>query len=162
MVHGGRSERRIGPRAGEIERKLLADPDTPDHLRRPEFAGSVTAWARAQAVADEVFDHLSGQDIAAALAEVTREAGEEDSTEKGRVRRRSVSRRTVSALDAWFRASAHAATLRRDLGLAPLAAGRLAKDLNASRWYQSVSPLDKALDEIEAARQSAIEAGGDG
>jgi len=160
-VHGSRSERTVGPRAAEVERRLLADPDTPDHLRRPEFGGAVTAYARAQAVADQVFDHLSERDMAAALAEVTREAGEEDSTVKGKVRRVSVSRRTVSALDAWFRASAHAAALRAKLGLDPVSAGRLAKDLSAARWY-GVTPLDKALERIAAERQAAIEAGGDG
>ena len=163
MTHRSRSERHVGPLAEEILKVELAKPDHPPHLKIPgPFEAALVAWSRAEAVAELTFSYLDGADLAAALAEVTKEASEEDSTTKGKVRRRSVSRRTVSALDAWFRASAHAGALRRELGLSPVAAARLAKDLGQSRWYAGASPLDKALDAIEAERQAAIEAGGDG
>ena len=85
------------------------------------------------------------------MADVTKDAGEEETT-GGKVRRRSVSRRTASAVDQWLRASAHAAALRGKLGLDAVSAGRLSRDLSQSRWYQAVSPLDEALAGIETRR----------
>ena len=159
-MHGARSPRKIAPLAEEIERELLADEATPDHLRRPEFGAAVRAWARAEAIVRLMWTWLAEQDVEDALTDVTKTA-ETEETSKGRTTRRSISRRVVSVLEQLRRYEAHAAALRRALGLDPLSAGRLAKDLSASRWYQGVSPLDRALSEIEATRQAAIEAGGD-
>ena len=160
-VHGARSPRRVAPVAAEIERELLADEATPDHLRRPEFRSAVSAWARAEAICRVMWDWLAEQDVEDALTDVTRTAETEEAS-KGRTTRRSISRRVVSVLEQLRRYEAHAAALRRELGLSPLAAGRLAKDLSASRWYQSARPLDKALDAIEQERRKAIEDGGGG
>ena len=163
MVHGATSPRRIGARAAEILAAELAKPTCAPYLREPDspFTAALTAWSEAEAVKEHLFSYLDEHDLAAALAEVTKEASEDEAS-KGKVRRRSVSRRTVSAFDAWLKASAHAAALRTKAGLDPVSAARLSRDLSQSRWYQSASPLDQALDRIEAERQAAIEAGGDG
>lgn len=160
-VHGAASPRRVEPLASEIEAELFATEGVPEHLRRPEFRASVAAWARSEAVVRLLWEWLTGQDVEAALTDVTRSA-ETEETGKGRTSRRSVSRRVGSVLDQLHRAEMRAASMRRALGLDPLSAGRLARDLSQSRWYQAASPLDQALDRIEADRQAAIEAGGDG
>lgn len=161
LVHGGRSERTIAPLADEIAAELLTAETTPDHLRRPEFASAVRAWARAEAVVALLWRWLDGQDIEASLTDtVTTEETEEHT--KRRTTRRSVSRRVASVLGELHRAETRAASLRRELGLSPLSAGKLARDLSQSRWYQGASPLDKRLAQIEAERQAAaIKAGED-
>lgn len=162
-LHGARSERRVGPLADEIRDQLLAGEGTPEHLHRPEFASAVAAWARSEAVVRLLWDWLAEQDVEAALTDTTRSAEVEETT-KNITRRRSMSRRVTSVLDQLHRAEVRAAGMRRALGLDPLSAGRLARDLSQSRWYQGVSPLDRALAEIQAERdrQAAIEAGDGG
>jgi len=161
-VHGARSPRRVGPLADEIREQLLADGSTPDHLRRAEFAAAVAAWARSEAVVRLLWEWLAEQDVEAALTDTTSSAEVEEHG-KAVTKRRSVSRRVTSVLDQLHRAEVRAAGMRRALGLDPLSAGRLARDLSQSRWYQTSSPLDKALERIQADRErAAIEAGGDG
>lgn len=160
-VHGATSPRRVEPLAAEIEAELFATEGVPEHLRRPEFKAAVAAWARSEAVVALLWRWLADQDVEAALTDVTRSA-ETEETSKGRTSRRSVSRRVGSVLDQLHRAEMRAAGMRRALGLDPLSAGRLARDLSQSRWYAGATPLDRALDRIEAERQAAIEGGSGG
>lgn len=158
LLHGARSERTIAPLADTIAAELLAAESTPAHLLRREFASAVQAWARAEAVVALLWRWLDGQDIEAALSDtVTTE--ETETRTKRSTTRRSVSKRVASVLGELHRAETRAASMRRALGLDPLSAGRLAKDLSASRWYQGQTPLDKRLDEIERQRQAELEAG---
>src|ERR1700730_4500558 len=156
-VHGPRSPRRVEPLAAEIRAALLDSEQCPAHLHRAEFAAALSAWARAEAVVSLLWAYLAEQDIEAALGDVTT-TDETEQRSKSRTTRRSTARRTVSALEQWRRHEAHAAALRRSLGLDPLGAGKLARDLSQSRWYAGATPLDRALDRIEAERQQAIEA----
>lgn len=158
-IHGATAERRVGPLADEIRDQLLADESTPEHLRRPEFGAAVAAWARSEAVVALLWTWLAEQDVEAALTDTTK-AAEVEETTKGTTRRRSVSRRVTSVLDQLHRAEVRAAGMRRALGLDPLSAGRLARDLSQSRFYQVKSPLDVAVERIQAERQAALEAGG--
>jgi hypothetical protein len=161
LLHGARSERTIAPLAEQIAAELLAAESTPAHLLRREFAAAVQAWARAEAVVALLWRWLDEQDIGEALTEVT-SAEETETHGKRKTTRRSVSRRVASVLGELHRAETRAASMRRALGLDPLSAGRLAKDLSASRWYQGATPLDRKLDQIEAERQAAaIEAAED-
>jgi len=160
-VHGARSERRVDVVAERIAAELLADESTPDHLRRAEFGGALRAYCRAEAVVALLWGWLAEQDLGEAMADVTRSAETEESR-KGRTTRRSVSKRVESVLTQLHRAESRSNSLRRELGLTPAAAGRLARDLSASRWYQGSSPLDRRLAEIEAERQAALEAGDGG
>lgn len=108
-----------------------------------------------------LWDWLAAQDVEDALSDVTT-TEEAEERRKGRTTRRTVSRRVVSVLDQLHRAESRAASLRGKLGLDPASAARLAKDLSATRWYQGATPLDRALDKIEADRRQALEAGDDG
>lgn len=159
VVHGGWSERRVGPLAAQIARELLEDAETPDHLREPMFAPAVQAWARAEAVAELLFRHLGGLDLQAAMTE-TGSADEEERSTKSKTTRRSETKRTGAALDQWHRASAHAASLRSKLGLDPASAARVGRDLAARRYLDGATPLSAALETMEKRR--ALTAGGDG
>lgn len=142
-VHGARSERKIGPRAAELAAALLADPATPQHLRRPEFGPAVQAWARAEAVASLLFDWLADLDIT--VMTTPRKAA------------------TKAPVDLWRSADAHAATLRARLGLDPLAAARIAKDLGLA--HQAAEGALTAMAEtgraLREGRQLRIAGGGD-
>ncbi len=159
IVHGARSERRVGPLADQIARELLEHEETPEHLREPMFAPSVSAWARAEAVAELLFRHLSDQDLQAVMTDLTSTEEEERHT-KTKTTRRGQTRRTGAALDQWHRASAHAATLRSKLGLDPASAARVGRDLAARRYLDGATPLSAALETMEKRR--ALTSGGDG
>jgi hypothetical protein len=162
-VHGARSERRIVPLADRIARELLERESTPPYLREPEFAPSVAAWSRAEAVVALLWDFLAERDIVAAMSEVSGEDETTETTGKGRSERHMKAKRITSALSELHRAETRAATLRGRLGLDPMSRAKLAADLGQARWYAGRTPLDVALDRIEAERQAAIEAGaGDG
>lgn len=155
MVHGATSERRVGPLAAQIAAGLLADAETPEHLREPVFSAAVQGWARAEAVCALLRDFLDGQDIEAALTETTKGA-EKEEREGTTARRTSVTRRVTAALDASRRWEAHAANLRSKLGLDPVSAARVGRDLATSRYLQSATPLDAALDQIAERRRKAL------
>ena len=161
LVHGAASERLLGPPAEQIAADLLASDDTPGHLREPAFAAAVSAWSRAEAVCVRLRDFLDGQSLEEALTEVTSSEEDEESG-KGYARRTSTARRVAAALDMSRRWEAHAANLRSKLGLDPASAARVGRDLSQSRWFQSATPLDKRLAEIEAQRQAAIPAAANG
>jgi len=159
VVHGGHSERSVAPLAAQIAQELLENAETPEHLREPMFAPAVQAWARAEAVAELLFRHLSGLDLQAAMTDLTT-ADEEERTTKSKTTRRSTTRRTTAAHDQWHRASAHAASLRSKLGLDPASAARVGRDLAARRYLDGATPLSAALETMEKRR--ALTAGGDG
>lgn len=75
LVHGARSERRLGPRAAEIEADMLADPDLPDHVRAPAFRAQARLTSRALAIFDLMFEWASGMD-ADQLAEPRGKSGQ--------------------------------------------------------------------------------------
>ncbi len=112
--------------------ELLADPRTPDYLRDPSYGRSLLAYGRAEAMVDLLAGWLNEQDLGAALTEVTRAAETEDregGRDSGRVRRRSVSRRTLSVWEQLVKAEKLAAHLRHDLGLPPRGRAGIARDL---------------------------------
>jgi hypothetical protein len=157
MVHGATSERLIGPLAERIAADLLADKDTPDHLREPVFAPAVMAWARAEAVCQQLREFLDGQSIEEALTELTT-IEEDEERDKTRARRTSTAKRVTAALDMSRRWEAHAMNLRRSLGLDPASAARVGRDV-ATRRFMDATPLTAALEKIEAQRRAALEAG---
>jgi len=161
MVDGHRSERRVGPLADRIARDLLTDPDVPPHIREPLFAASVHAWARAEAVCRLLWQWLADKDVMAGLTSATT-ATEDETQAKGKITRKSVTRTMPSVLDTLRRYEAHAANLRRALGLDPSSAARVGRDLALARHMNAgATPLDEALDKIEQNR--ALPAGrGDG
>ncbi len=158
LVHGAYSERSVAGLAGQIAADLLASPDCPAHLHEPLFRSSVAAWSRAEAMVSLLWDYVSGQDVKAAITEVTTGIETEEAERKGKVTRRSAAKRVTSALDQLRRYETHAANLRARLGLDPASAARIGRDLAARRYMDAgATPLDTAVAAI--ARQRAIEAG---
>jgi hypothetical protein len=128
LQHGGRSQKMIGALAEVKAAALLTDAATPQYLRQAAYAATVTAWSRAEAVAELLWDWLCEHDIAAALTEIARE--EENVTARGpKVRRVTVSKRTGAVLDQFQKANSRANDLRKELGLTPLSRARLGKDV---------------------------------
>lgn len=161
VTHGAHSERRVGPLAEQIARELLADPDTPPHVREPVFAAAVTAWARTEAVVRLLWAWLEERDILAALTDLTTEQ-EEQETRKGSATRKTTIRHIGSVLDTLRRYETLAASQRGKLGLDPASAARLGRDLAARRYLDAnATPLAAALTAIEENRR-AITGGEDG
>lgn len=160
LVHGARSERRVGPLAAQIAAALLADDETPAHVRSPLFASAVHAWARAEAVTALLWRYLEEQDdIVAAMTETSTGVETEETTSKGNVKRRTASRRVASVLSELHRAETRALSARSRLGLDPASASRIARDLAAGRYMDAATPLDQAVDAIAEHRQQALSAG---
>lgn len=161
MVAGHRSERRVGPLAAEIAQDLLTDPDVPQHIREPLFAAAVQAWSRAEAVCRLLWQWLADKDVMAGLASAT--TSKEDETQAGNtITRKGTTRTMPSVLETLRKYEAHAANLRRALGLDPASAARVGRDLALARHMSAgATPLDEALEKIEQNR--ALPAGaGDG
>ena len=160
LVHGARSERKVGPLAARIVEELLEDPDTPGHLREPVFAASVEAWARAEAVVRLLWAWLAERDVMTGLTALA-STTEEEVRSKGKANRKSVTKTIPSVLDQLRRFEISASNLRSKLGLDPVSAARVGKDLALARHLGAgATPLDDALAEIE--RRRALTAGGDG
>lgn len=151
---GAHSPTKVGPLAVEIEQRARASAGWPPYLDGPEYAVAVTAWARAEAVAELLWRHLAEQDVAAALAEVEVEDVEETSG-KGRSRRRSTARRTKAALDWFQRAERSAALHRQRLGLDPLSRARLGKDVATSAVQAGMAQLHADGAELVARARAA-------
>jgi hypothetical protein len=154
MVHGARSERRVGPLAAQIAAELLADEDCPAHLHEAVFRPALEAWSRAEAIVTLLWRFLAeAADLEAAMTEVsTGEETEQASAKRGKITRRSVAKRTASALDMLRRWEATAASARSQLGLNPASAARMARDMADARRRGQVgaTPLDTAVAAITA------------
>lgn len=160
LVHGARSERKVGPLAARIVEELLEDPDTPEHLREPIFQASVQAWARAEAVCRLLFAWLADKDIVTGLTALATTT-EDETHEGGRTNRRSVTKTIPAVQEQLRKAETLASNLRSKLGLDPASAARVGRDLALARHLSAgATPLDDALAEIE--RRRALTAGGDG
>jgi hypothetical protein len=153
LVHGARSERHVGPLAARIAQDLLTDPDVPRHIREPMFAAAVQAWARAEAVVRLLWAWLEDRDIMAGLTAAATTT-EDETRSKDKTQRKSITRTVPSVLDQLRRYEAHAANLRRALGLDPASAAKVGRDLAlARRMDAGATPLDQALAEIERNRE---------
>ena len=157
---GYMSERRIEPLATQIAGALLADPDTPEHLREPIFTAAVQAWARAEATCQLLQAWLAERDITAALTDLETEKSDEEHTAGGKGSRKTVTRRLPSVLETARKYETLAAKLRSQLGIDPMSAARLGRDL-AARRYMDAAPLNAALDQI-AKRRQELESGSAG
>ena len=160
MVHGARSERKVGPLAVQIAQDLLTDPDVPPHIREPLFAASVQAWSRSEAICQLLWQWLTEHDVMAGLTSATTTTEDEEQV-NGKVHRKSLTRSVASVIDTLRRYEVHAANLRSKLGLDPASAARVGRDLALTRHMSAgATPLDEALAAIEERR--ALAAGGDG
>jgi hypothetical protein len=126
VVHGGRSARLVDPLSAQIVAELLDGPDCPEHLREGQgrWRHAMAAWGRAEAQCILIATWIAGQDVEAALTEVTR-AAETTEHRKGGSTKRTTGKRVEAALSALDRAERRAAGLRNDLGLTPASAARM-------------------------------------
>lgn len=147
--HGGRSERRVGPLAAEIERAARAGPDWPPYLADGSYAPSVAAWARAEAQVQLLRDYLDGRDLADALTDVTESEETSGELPDGRRRKVSTSRRTGAALAFLDRCEGRAARLRAELGLTPLSRARLGRDVAVGRQADAALLLTQLREQAE-------------
>ncbi len=107
----------IAPRAKAILLAVLEDPAMPDHVRTAAFASAAGAWARAEAVAEVLFEYVCQMSVDDMIAPPM----------PG----------TKAPVDVWRMADAHASRLRSKVGLDPMSYARIARDLGIA---------DRALD----------------
>lgn len=158
VKHGGFSERRVGPLAERIKAALLEDPDCPPFLHEGKFARALSAWSRAEALAELIGRYLDTIDIGGALSEVTEAAEDEDRAAPGTVRRRLSSRKRLSVLEALHRAESRAQSLRRELGLSPASYAQLAVHVGLAHRQQAdaIEKLARKGAEIRERREAQL------
>ena len=150
MVHGGYSERRVGPRAVALADALMNDPETPSYLKVDRtYASGIMAWARAEAVVSLLFEWVSGQDIGEAMTDVTEAEEHETRGEGGSTVRRSTSRRVESVLTQLHRAENRAMALRAALGLTPASRARMPKNFGRNAVDLALLARSAGLDPLE-------------
>jgi hypothetical protein len=144
VTHGARSPQKLAPLAAEIEMRARALPDWPPHLAgSTRYDSEVAAWAWAEATCSRLRDYLAEQDPVEMLSEHIDVEENEEQVSQTRRRRVSHTRRTTAALEMLRRWEATAGNRREKLGLTPVTAARLARDLMAAR--QSAGPSVSAL-----------------
>ena len=111
MKHGARSPRRVDPVAADLVAVLLAD-DAVQYLRAPRFAAAVQAWAQAEAKCALIAEWVDGMAVERAAE-----------SKQGQ----------TSPLELLRKWEATAQTHRGRLGLDPLSAARLGKDVASAR-----------------------------
>ena len=110
--HGAKSARKVEPLARELAAQLLTVPGA-EYLQAPRFSSAVYAWARAEAKCARVAEYLETMPIERQM----------ESPKPG----------TAPPLEIWRRLEATALTHRGRLGLDPLSAARLGKDVAAAK-----------------------------
>ena len=141
QTHGAYNEALIGPARDAILRRMLTDPDMPDHLRHPMWMDARKDYAAVQAMADRVVAWAESMGVEE-LMEPRGASGQG----------KSAGELVLRFLD---RAMAH----RGRLGLDPLAYARLRKDLGLAHNQETM-----ALERLAAAggeltdRQAAFQA----
>jgi hypothetical protein len=130
VTHGGRSAERVLARRLAVEAALMADPATPEYLKRDgSHRGALVALCRAEAIVSLLEEWLDGLDVRDALSEVVEEDETEERPAMGAVKRRMQGRRVASVLDQIHKHDTRAMHLRVRLGLDPLSRARLGADL---------------------------------
>lgn len=144
MRHGGRSERVVLPRAREILTATLENPRMPDHVRSPAFAVAVAEWAKAEAVAELVYEWAVRQIADGGMAAVMMPPMPG----------------TKPPLETWRGLHAHAARLRARVGLDPVSYAALAKDLGIAQRAADDALERMAARGAEITARRELEAGG--
>ncbi|BCT75992.1 hypothetical protein SCMU_18340 [Sinomonas cyclohexanicum] len=138
VTHGARSETLLEPLAAAIEREARASADWPPHLAGPSrYDSEVAAWAWVEAVVMRLRQFLAESDPLSWLTE-TDSTDETVTVREGGSRRRSRTRREQSALEQLRRWEDVAGRRRAALGLNPVSAARLSRDLMAAKQSASV------------------------
>lgn len=127
MKHGAQSPRRVDPLATQLQRELLAN-DEVAYLRSPRFAAAVRSWATAEAKVALIAQWVAGMDIEAAA-----ESGQGKTS-------------PLELLRKW---ETTAANHRARLGLDPMSAARLGKDVAQGKAADAAAALTAAREKAE-------------
>ena len=151
-THGAWSPRLVAPVAVELERQAREDPSWPSYLNDASYDAAIADlyWTEAQILRMRAWQ--AGEDVAELITEVTDTEGTEQ-VSKGRVSRRSTSRRRGASLDSMLRLMAHAHAVRKELGLTPMSRFRMRRDVAATE-VSLVELLTQAREAHEAAQQA--------
>jgi hypothetical protein len=134
LKHGAKSPRKVDPLADEIMAAALADPAL-EFLRQPRFSAAILAWARAEARVRLISDWVDGMDMEQAAA-----------SGQGRTSPFELLRKWETT------ASGH----RARLGLDPVAAARLGKDVAQGRQADAAAALTKMREAHERAQRGEV------
>ncbi|WP_172411814.1 hypothetical protein [Arthrobacter globiformis] len=134
MKHGAGSPRKVDPLAAELTQELLAD-DTVSYLRSPRFASAVQAWAVAEAKCGLISNWVEGMSIEDAA---TSKPGQ------------------TSPLELLRKWETTAQTHRARLGLDPMSAAKLGKDIAQTKQADVAAEMTRLREEHERATQGPI------
>jgi hypothetical protein len=134
MKHGAGSPRKRDPIAQALAAELLLD-EAVAYLRAPRYAAAVQAWAVAEAKAALVAEWLEGMSM-------------EAQTQSGQGR--------TSPLELWRKLDGTAATHRSRLGLDPLSAARLGKDVAQTRQADTATALTLMREDFERSMKGEV------
>lgn len=134
MKHGAGSPRRVDPVAAELVAALLED-EAVAYLRAPRFGAAVRAWAVAEAKCALVSAWVDGMSVEAAA-----------SSKQGQ----------TSPLELLRKWETTAQTHRGRLGLDPVSAARLGKDISQGRQADAAAELTRLRREAER-RSAAVD-----
>lgn len=138
LRHGAKSPRKVDPVADALV-EYVTSIDGLEHLREPRFAASVAAWARAEAVVVLLADWCAGL----AIEQVTSPQSKRSQTEPLELLRR------------W---EATAATQRARLGLDPMSAAKLMRELTETSAAARYAGIDAVRAQGRAARERRLQA----
>jgi hypothetical protein len=136
--HGAYSPRKVDPLAAELVAQILADPAV-GYLQAAHYRPALWGWAKAEAQCQLLEEYLAKR-------------GEEAGDGVGDL----ADERVRSAYLLHHRASARAASGRRQLGLDPLSAARLGRDKTAAAL--DAAQLMARLERAERERDEASDA----
>jgi hypothetical protein len=138
MTAGHQSPRKVDPIAQSLVEHIVALPGL-EHLRERRFTASVWAWARAEAVVLLLADYCAGMTV----EQVTTPQSKRSMTEPLELLRR------------W---EATAATQRARLGLDPMSAAKLMRELTETSAAARHAGLDQVREQgAEARRRRTID-----
>jgi hypothetical protein len=124
VVSGYTSPARILPLAGQVRERLLDSSDCPPWLSDESYQPLLDAWAFATGQAMLLRQYVSDHPLEQAMTE-TSAAEESERSSGGDTKRVSQARRTMAANDALHRCEQRVLHLSVQLGLTPLARGKV-------------------------------------
>lgn len=129
VKHGAGSPRKVDPLAAALVTELLTD-ETVKYLQAPRFAAAVQAWATAEAKCGLIATWVDGMSIEAAA-----------SSKQGQ----------TSPLELLRKWEATAQTHRARLGLDPMSAARLGKDIAQTKQADMAAEMTQLREQHERA-----------